>query len=691
MRLNLNLLLVICITIWFTEVKAQTISEKVTSECNIVMTINNLGIIGNAFNGSYVANPPFPSCRYPKSSDIEHLFTGGLWVGGLKQGQPVVTTGAFEAGRGYSVGGANFEFVAPFGSVLQERSSLISKQDLYSPAAISHQDFISEFTDTAFRGVVPGTQFPIPGYNPLGLSVKMETYNWNFPYSNFFVILNFRIINVGQDSIVNPYVGYWADGAVRNVRVSPPGTTNFFGTGGNAYIDSLNAVYEYDATGDTASTRSYMAIKYLGATDAKGFRYPLPYGNPAINQDFKCNKYSWRFRGIEDFQSPNTEALRYDRMSSSITDRPNWNDLKPIIAKNFNGSNLISAGPFTTLYPGDTINATFAIVLADRVLDGFPPEANTGTQLRNLISGCQYVQAAFNGNDRNYDGLADSAGARLQRFLLPTPPAIPNTKVVARDNAVDIYWNKEAENSRDRITGLQDIEGYRIYKTKFGYDVQAAVDENNAFEIVAEFDKAGNNLFYNTGFSKIALGTPEVIDGDTMFYKYTINKLQNGWQHVVALETFDGGNPRTNLPSLATGPLNNLFRVFPGKTANADMKKTEPFVYPNPYYGEAAWEGIATTRPEDKKLYFANLPKRCVIRVFTMSGDLVDVINHDQAYNGSDIKSFSNPNQTVFSGGEHAWDLLSSNNQIISRGLYMFTVEDLESKKTFRGNFTIIK
>jgi len=672
--------------------QGQTISEKVTSECNVGMTINNLGIIGNAFNGSYVANPPFPSCRYPKAGDIEHLFTGGLWVGGIKQGQPTVTTGAFESSRGYNVGGAGFEFVAPFGAPFIERSSLISKQDLYSPEAISHQDFISEFTDTATRGIVPGTQFPISGYNPLGLAVKMETYNWNFPYSNFFVILNFRIINVGKDSIVAPYIGYWADGNVRNVRISPPGTTNFFGAGGNAYIDTLNTTYEYDATGDTASTRSYFAIKYLGATDKAGFRYPLPLGRPDINTNFKCHKYSWRFRGIEDFQSPNTEALRYDRMSSSIIDRPNWNDLKTQMAKNFNGSNLVSAGPFKTFYPGDTINVTFAVILADRVIDGNPPETNSPTQLKNLVSACQYVQSAFNGNDRNYDGKADSAGAALKRFLLPTPPSIPTTKVIAKDNSVDIYWNKAGENSRDRITGALDFEGYRIYKTKFGYDVQNVVDESKSFEVVAEFDKAGNNLFYNTGFERIKLATPEVVEGDTMYYKYTIKNLQNGWQHTIALESFDGGNPSTNLPSLATGPLNNMFRVYPGKVANTDIKKNEPFVYPNPYYGEAAWEGLATTRPDDKKLYFANLPKRCVIRIFTMSGDIVDEINHNEGYNGSDIKSFSTSSQqNVFAGGEHAWDLISSYSQIIARGQYLFTVEDKDSNKTFKGNFTIIK
>jgi hypothetical protein len=45
----------------------------------------------------------------------------------------------------------------------------------------------------------------------------------------------------------------------------------------------------------------------------------------------------------------------------------------------------------------------------------------------------------------------------------------------------------------------------------------------------------------------------------------------------------------------------------------------------------------------------------------------------------------------VFSGGEHAWDLLSRESQIIARGMYLFTVEDLDTGKSFTGTFLIVK
>ena len=79
-----------------------------------------------------------------------------------------------------------------------------------------------------------------------------------------------------------------------------------------------------------------------------------------------------------------------------------------------------------------------------------------------------------------------------------------------------------------------------------------------------------------------------------------------------------------------------------------------------------------------------------------MAGDFIDEIHHDENYNGSDIRWFQtfggeNPEKNVFSGGQHAWDLLSLGSQIISRGLYMFSVEDLDSGKKSTGKFVIIK
>jgi hypothetical protein len=139
--------------------------------------------------------------------------------------------------------------------------------------------------------------------------------------------------------------------------------------------------------------------------------------------------------------------------------------------------------------------------------------------------------------------------------------------------------------------------------------------------------------------------------------------------------------------------LPSLKRVFPGAAANDDFKNGSPYVYPNPYYGLAEWEGLSKN-PEDKKIYFSNLPEDCEVRIYTSSGDLVDRFTHKNTYNGSDIRwmsTYSDASQAVFSGGEHAWDLLSADNQIIARGTYLFSVIDNKTGKEYKGKFALIK
>ena len=59
----------------------------------ISLRVSNLGYLGNGI----VA--PVASCEYPRGSNTEHLFMGGLWVGALggQDGGVHVTTGAQDA------------------------------------------------------------------------------------------------------------------------------------------------------------------------------------------------------------------------------------------------------------------------------------------------------------------------------------------------------------------------------------------------------------------------------------------------------------------------------------------------------------------------------------------------------------------------------------------------------------------
>jgi hypothetical protein len=45
----------------------------------------------------------------------------------------------------------------------------------------------------------------------------------------------------------------------------------------------------------------------------------------------------------------------------------------------------------------------------------------------------------------------------------------------------------------------------------------------------------------------------------------------------------------------------------------------------------------------------------------------------------------------VFSGGEHAWDLLSESKQSVTQGIYLFSVKDLNSGTLEEGQFVLLR
>ena len=75
-----------------------------------------------------------------------------------------------------------------------------------------------------------------------------------------------------------------------------------------------------------------------------------------------------------------------------------------------------------------------------------------------------------------------------------------------------------------------------------------------------------------------------------------------------------------------------------------------------------------------RKLWFTGLPARSRIQVFTLAGDLIKTLEHDD------------PNS-----GQEAWDLISEPVRAIASGLYIYAVTDLDTGDVQRGKLVIIK
>ena len=120
---------------------------------------------------------------------------------------------------------------------------------------------------------------------------------------------------------------------------------------------------------------------------------------------------------------------------------------------------------------------------------------------------------------------------------------------------------------------------------------------------------------------------------------------------------------------------------FTTKAAKIDRQQAESdldkiCVVPNPYVVAAKWEPprrFATGRGE-RRIYFINLPSKCTIRIFTISGDHVQTLEHN----------------TVMLDGAESWDLTSKDGLDVAPGVYIFHVDAAElGEKT--GKFALIK
>ena len=111
----------------------------------------------------------------------------------------------------------------------------------------------------------------------------------------------------------------------------------------------------------------------------------------------------------------------------------------------------------------------------------------------------------------------------------------------------------------------------------------------------------------------------------------------------------------------------NTAKVFQlNKVDKRNIKKVK--VVPNPYIVSAAWERDILTR----KLLFINLPPRCHIKIFTVSGEHIVTLHHD--------------NPTV---GHIQWNFRTKEGTEVAYGLYIYKVESEWGDSI--GKFAIIR
>jgi hypothetical protein len=89
---------------------------------------------------------------------------------------------------------------------------------------------------------------------------------------------------------------------------------------------------------------------------------------------------------------------------------------------------------------------------------------------------------------------------------------------------------------------------------------------------------------------------------------------------------------------------------------------------PDPYYVTNTLETTTT----DKIIKFVNLPAQAIIRIYSSSGVLVSILEH---------------NSTTL-GGDETWNVRNRNNQVVASGVYFYHIEAGGARRI--GRFTVV-
>ncbi len=240
------------------------------------------------------------------------------------------------------------------------------------------------------------------------------------------------------------------------------------------------------------------------------------------------------------------------------------------------------------------------------------------------------------------------------------------------------------------------------------------------FEVAVNVNPAGVALprdfevrFFDTAVSTDIRNKPapfevwNITDGvkvDFVFYDLNDDALVSSGDQIITV-IYEDSKPRPTWEFAFTAPADTTVLPIPPSEGDVvQLQVTKPFtsedvfqfktkaasivneharseldqiaVVPNPYVVTASWEPrhIFISGRGERKIDFIHLPGKCTIRIFTMSGYLVDTIEH---------------NSPITDGAE-SWNLVSKDGMNIAYGVYIYHVDAGELGEKI-GKFAVIK
>jgi hypothetical protein len=561
----------------------------------------------------------------------------------------------------------------------------------------------------------------------MGLTLHQKALGWSQKYHDDYVIYDWTFSNTGNVDLdderelpnqVLDSLYFWRNNFFEH---NPGSRDEWVSSYGEYDTDTLRMMYNYPSR---SKGTDYDNTGYVNLDN--GFlRNPLFMGEAVLHVDTApgnttddvnqpkmtgVQHIDWAWNKIESHSlepSQNAELYKVAKDGFSVFDgapqmsgpnvRPGQHSVRfderpseAVYAKDFTWFTWLpgtyaASGPWT-LQPMDSIRIVMAKVIGsispekgwevgnawqDETLtwDGddklMPPYVNHPQLMDN-----QYDEAKANWIFTGKDSLFNNANAAQENlragYDIPVPPPAPSLQVTSSPDLIRLKWGLAAEENNGidptnhNIPGLPQAVGYRVYRAIGNPD--PAIRENQligTWEMIYECgegtDNPLTNEFEDTGANR----------GQGYYYYVSafddgVNNIDVTGRDLGRLESGKYLNRTTQPASLLREPGNTL----------SDIR-----VVPNPFNINAA-ELQYVGQPD--KILFLNVPPICTIRIYTVRGDLVKVIEHTDG------------------SGDQPWGVLNEehmttqSDQIVVSGLYIAHIETPEGESTI-VKFAIVR
>jgi len=465
-----------------------------------------------------------------------------------------------------------------------------------------------------------------------GIEVTRISRSWSFPEFNDFIIFEYTCSNTTTDNLTDVYFGF-----PYLIRPSYQDFLAHNDWGDNLNIDdelvgfdqqrNLLYAYDYYPTQDIQwDWGNFIEARgELRTTGYAGFA-PL-YADPAKDNSPQPATVFYA-QIIGNSQKFTLASQSEDQMYALLNGQdqtlqaPVGDVLSPLMLLGF-GSYDINAGASVKIVLAEAVNG----IPQDLAIKGLSSQSKLPKGLDSLKQTIDRAQKLF---DNHYIPYAIAPPSpEVEFFVLPSSQEIVVT------------WPTNIEDWEDPLTGEKDLSYYNIYRSDRSF--------------IGPFKKLRSRGIKLSGNDR-----SRYFDNELGKWKYKDNTVQVGVGYFYAVTSVDkdgreSGMTNRNTEALVTArePAENTLNVS---------------VFPNPF---RLVSGLPTAG-EESSLVFTNLPEVCTIRIFTVNGELVTILEH------------KNPNS-----GEEVWQQLTDSRQKTAAGIYLYTVES--EVGTAKGTILLIK